>query len=148
MKRAMFLALGAVFGFTLSRSGAADFGFIQGMFLLTNLQLYGILAAGVGFTAPGLWLLQRYGRTATGERIRFTVKTAHAGNLVGGAMFGVGWAMTGMCPGPIFVNLGEGKLYAIPALAGALFGAWLFGATRARIERPLRLSALPPAPTA
>ncbi|MEZ4404899.1 MAG: hypothetical protein R3A52_00195 [Polyangiales bacterium] len=42
----------------------------------------------------------------------------------------------------------RGKLYAIPALAGALFGAWLFGATRARIERPLRLSALPPAPTA
>lgn len=148
MKRAMFLALGVVFGFTLSRSGAADFGFIQGMFLLTNLQLYGILAAGVGFTAPGLWLLQRYGRTATGERVVFTVKTAHAGNLVGGAMFGVGWAMTGMCPGPIFVNLGEGKLYAIPALAGALFGAWLFGATRARIERPMRLSALPPAPTA
>ncbi|MEZ4404898.1 MAG: hypothetical protein R3A52_00190 [Polyangiales bacterium] len=67
MKRAMFLALGVVFGFTLSRSGAADFGFIQGMFLLTNLQLYGILAAGVGFTAPGLWLLQRYGRTATGS---------------------------------------------------------------------------------
>lgn len=146
MKRAMFLALGTVFGFTLSRSGAADFGFIQGMFLLTNLQLYGILAAGVGFTAPGLWLLQRYGRTATGEKIRFTVKTAHAGNLVGGAMFGVGWAMTGMCPGPIFVNLGEGKLYAVPALAGALFGAWLFGATRARIERPMRLSALPPEP--
>lgn len=147
MKRAMFLALGVVFGFTLSRSGAADFGFIQGMFLLTNLQLYGILAAGVGFTAPGLWLLQRYGRTATGEPIRFTVKSSHPGNLVGGAMFGVGWAMTGMCPGPIFVNLGEGKLYAVPALAGALFGAWLFGATRPRVERSMRLSALPPEPS-
>lgn len=146
--RGMFLALGAVFGFALSRSGAADFGFVQGMFQFTNLQLYGIIGAAVAVTAPGLWLLQRYGRTASGERVRFTVKSSHPGNLLGGALFGVGWAMTGMCPGPIFVNLGEGKLYALPALAGALVGAWLYGATRARIERPLRLSALPPAPEA
>lgn len=144
--RALFVLLGCVFGFTLSRSGAADYGFVQGMFQFTNLQLYGIIGAAVVVTAPGLWLLQRHGRTAAGERILFTVKSAHPGNLIGGALFGVGWAMTGMCPGPIFVNLGEGKLYALPALAGALVGAWLYGATRARIERPLRLSSLPPAP--
>ncbi|MEZ4391736.1 MAG: DUF6691 family protein [Polyangiales bacterium] len=111
--RGMFLALGAVFGFALSRSGAADFGFVQGMFQFTNLQLYGIIGAAVAVTAPGLWLLQRHGRTASGERVRFTVKSSHPGNLLGGALFGVGWAMTGMCPGPIFVNLGEGKLYAL-----------------------------------
>lgn len=143
MTKLAFVALGALFGFTLSRSGAADFGFIQGMFQLTNFQLYGILAASVAFTAPGLWWLGRHGRTLSGDPIRFKSKPVHRGNLLGGALFGVGWAMTGMCPGPIFVNLGEGKLYALTALFGALFGAWLFSATRERISSPLRLPPLP-----
>ena len=68
----MFLALilGTIFGFVLSRSGAADYDFIQGMFLFTNLQLYGIIGTAVVLTAPGLWLLKRYGRTATGGPLR------------------------------------------------------------------------------
>ena len=132
---ALYLVLGTVFGFVLSRSGAADFGVVQGMFLLQDFQLYGIIGVGVALTAPGLWLLHKRGHTLVS-------KQAHTGNLVGGALFGVGWAMTGMCPGPIFVNLGEGKLYAIPVLAGALFGTWLYGRTRAKLERPLGLPGL------
>ena len=61
------------------------------------------------------------------------------GNIVGGLLFGVGWSMAGMCPGPIFVNIGEGKLYAIAALAGALTGTALFGAVYPRIQRAMRL---------
>jgi hypothetical protein len=69
-------------------------------------------------------------------------KPEHPGNALGGAIFGVGWAITGMCPGPILVNLGEGKLYALGALAGALVGTLLFSALYERLQRPLRLPAL------
>jgi uncharacterized protein len=59
----LYVVLGTVFGFALSRSGAADYDYIQGMFLFERFQLYGILATGVLFTAPGLWLLKRRART-------------------------------------------------------------------------------------
>lgn len=138
----MFLILGTLFGLALSRSGAADYNFIQGMFLFTNLQLYGIIGAAVVFTAPGLWLIKRHGRSLTGARISVTPKPLHRGNLVGGVLFGIGWAITGMCPGPILVNIGEGKLYALAALAGGLAGAGLFGSLYPLLQRPLRLPPL------
>jgi uncharacterized membrane protein YedE/YeeE len=54
----------------------------------------------------------------------------HRGNVAGGVLFGIGWSLAGMCPGPILVNIGEGKVYALAALAGALTGAGAFGAGR------------------
>ena len=65
----LFLVLGTVFGFVLSRSGAADYDFIQNMFLFRSFQLYGIIGTAVVLTAPGLWALKRYGRTITGKAI-------------------------------------------------------------------------------
>lgn len=142
MLHALFLGLGLVFGLALSRSGAADYNFIQGMFLFTNFQLYGIIGTAVVLTAPGLWLLKRYGRTASGAPISWAPKPGHRGNVVGGAIFGVGWAITGMCPGPILVNVGEGKLYAVAALLGALVGAGAFGSLYQRLQAPLHLPPL------
>jgi uncharacterized membrane protein YedE/YeeE len=138
----LFVALGTVFGLALSRSGAADYDFIQGMFLFENFQLYGILATAVLLTAPGLWLIKRYGRTVFGIRIEVPPHARHRGNLIGGALFGVGWSITGMCPGPILVNIGEGKLYALAALAGALLGAGVFGSLYPRLQMPLHLPPL------
>ena len=138
----LYVILGALFGFALSRSGAADYDFIQGMFLLTNFQLYGIIGAAVAVTAPGLFLIKRYGRTATGAPIVIEAKPLHRGNLTGGILFGIGWSITGMCPGPILVNIGEGKVYALAALAGALAGAGLFGVAYPRLARPFGLPAL------
>jgi uncharacterized membrane protein YedE/YeeE len=130
-----YLALGIVFGFVLSRSGAADYNYIQGMFLFERFQLYGIIGAAVVFTAPGLWMIKRYGRTASGVRISVARKSLNAGTVFGSVLFGVGWSMTGLCPGPIFVNLGEGKFAALAALAGALTGAAAFGTLFPRIQR-------------
>jgi uncharacterized membrane protein YedE/YeeE len=138
----LFLTFGTIFGFLLSRSGAADYDFIQAMFLFENIQLYGIIGTAVVLTAPGLWLIRRYGRTAGGEPVRIEMKPRTRGNLVGGLLFGVGWSIAGMCPGPIFVNIGEGKIYAWAALAGALVGTALFGAVYPRLERPLKLPPL------
>jgi hypothetical protein len=134
-----YVLLGTIFGFVLSRSGAADYNFIQSMFLFTSFQLYGIIGTAVVLTMPGLLLLKRYGRTITGKPIAITLKPLNRGSAIGGALFGVGWSMAGMCPGPILVNIGEGKLYAIAALAGALAGAALFGAVYPRLQAPLHL---------
>lgn len=137
----LYLLLGTAFGFVLSRSGAADYDFIQGMFLFERFQLYGIIGTAVALTAPGLWLIKRYGRTALGRPIDIELKPMHRGNIAGGLLFGVGWSIAGMCPGPIFVNIGEGKIYALAALAGALTGTGVFGALYQRLQG---VFALPP----
>jgi uncharacterized membrane protein YedE/YeeE len=135
----VYMLLGVAFGFILSRSGAADYNFIQAMFLFTNVQLYGIIGVAVVVTALGLRLLRARGRTAGGAPLRIEAKPATRGNLAGGLIFGVGWSMAGMCPGPIFVNIGEGKVYALAALAGALLGAAIFGGAYRKLQGPFRL---------
>lgn len=139
---ALYLLLGTVFGLLLSRSGAADYDYIQGMFLFERVQLYGIIGTAVVLVAPGLWLIKRHGRTASGRPLQIERKAMNRGTVAGSLLFGVGWSITGMCPGPIFVNIGEGKLYAIAALAGALAGAGLFGALYDRLQAPLGLPPL------
>jgi uncharacterized membrane protein YedE/YeeE len=138
----LYLLLGTAFGFVLSRSGAADYNYIQAMFLFEEFQLYGIMGTAVALAAPALWAVKRIGRTwrgpvAIGPPRRFT-----PGNVAGGLLFGIGWSIAGMCPGPIFVNLGEGKLYALATLAGALAGAGVFGALYDRLQRVFGLPPL------
>lgn len=148
MMSLVYLALGAVFGFVLSRSGAADYDYIQGMFLFERFQLYGILATGVAFTSLGLIVVRRYGKTVFGTTISIDRKPFNRGTVAGSLIFGVGWSITGMCPGPILVNIGEGKVYALAALAGALVGAALFGAVYDAIQRPFGLPPIKkPAPS-
>ncbi len=137
-----FALMGTVFGWLLSRSGAADYDMVQGMFLFTSFQLWGIIGVAVMLTAPGLWLLKRRGRSASGAPLNLKPKPRHRGNLVGGALFGIGWSIAGMCPGPIFVNIGEGKVYALAALAGALVGSGAFGLLYQRLQALLRLPAV------
>ncbi len=146
MRNFMVLALGVAFGVVLSRSGAADYGYIQAMFLFEDFQLYGILATAVAVTLPGLMGLKRFGRTVSGEPLHVQSKPRHAGNVVGGLLFGIGWSITGMCPGPVAVNLGEGKLYALAAFVGVLAGTYLLGALYPRLQARLRLPALDQGP--
>jgi len=141
----LYVVLGTLFGYILSRSGAADYNFVQGMFLLTNFQLYGVIGSAIAITAPGLFLLKRLGRTAGGDPLTIETKPRHRGNIYGGILFGIGWSITGTCPGPIFVNLGEGKIYAVAALAGALVGAAAFGLGYATFARLLGLPGIPSA---
>lgn len=138
----VFVVFGVVFGWTLSRSGAADYDFIQKMFLFQDFQLYGIIGTAVALTAPGLWLIKRRGRTLTGAVVALGEKPRHRGNVIGGVLFGIGWSITGMCPGPMLVNVGEGKLYAIAALAGALVGAAVFGVLYPKLAPRIGMPAL------
>ncbi|HMR75491.1 MAG TPA: YeeE/YedE thiosulfate transporter family protein [Polyangiaceae bacterium] len=140
--QAVYLLFGVVFGWTLSRSGAGDYDLIQKMFLFQDFQLYGIIGTAVAITAPGLYLMKRRGRTAGGAPVALGEKPRHRGNVVGGILFGIGWSITGMCPGPILVNIGEGKLYALAALAGTLVGAALFGTSYPRLAPKMGLPPL------
>jgi uncharacterized membrane protein YedE/YeeE len=135
----LFVVLGIIFGFVLSRSGAADYNYIQSMFLFRSFQLYGIIGTAIAITAPGLWLIKRRGRTALGKPLKIELKPEHRGNIAGGFLFGIGWSMAGMCPGPILVNIGEGKIYALAALAGALVGAAILGGSYQRLQSAFRL---------
>jgi uncharacterized protein len=137
----VYVLLGTLFGFVLSRSGAADYDYIQGMFLFERFQLYGIIGMAVLLTAPGLRLIRRRGRTLGGDPLSIGPRPFHRGHIVGGLLFGAGWSIAGMCPGPILVNIGEGKLYAIAALAGALTGTTIFGVLYDRLRKPMRLPA-------
>lgn len=127
MERFWFLLAGTVFGFLLSRGGVSDFDYIQRMFLLQDFQMYGVIGAAVLAGAPVLFVMRRRGRGFRGQPLDFRPKPVHRGNVVGGILFGVGWALTGYCTGPLLVSLGEGKLYALAALAGVLAGVGLVG---------------------
>lgn len=144
MDRLLFLALGTAFGFVLFRCGATDYDTVQRMFLLQDFQLWGVIATAVAIAAPGLRLLRRHGRSAGGAPLAVKPKPRNPGNWVGGAIFGAGWSITGMCPGPIFVNLGAGRLHALAALAGALLGAALLASLYPRIAPGLRLPVAKP----
>ena len=138
----LYLLLGTIFGFVLSRSGAADYDYIQAMFLLKSIQLYGVMGAAVLITMPGLWAIRRWGRTSSGQPIAIEHKRLNGGTIAGAVLFGVGWSITGMCPGPMFVNVGEGKIYALAALAGAFAGAALFGAVYESLQTTFGLAPL------
>lgn len=142
MRTLSFVLVGLVFGWLLSRSGAADYDYVQGMFLFTEFQLYGVIGTAVALLVPGLWLAKRRGRTLGGAPLSVRDKPLHRGSVAGGLLFGVGWSMTGMCPGPMFVNIGEGKIYALAALAGALVGTALLGVLYPKLVAPFRLTPL------
>ncbi len=141
-QNAIFLILGTSFGFALSRGGATDYDVIQRMFLLESFQLYGILGTAVLITGLGLRWMEARGRRMGGAPLAIRPKPFNRGTIAGSLLFGVGWSMTGMCPGPVLVNIGEGKLYALPAFAGVLAGTWWVGRFYDRLRVPM---GLPPA---
>lgn len=143
----LYVLLGTAFGFVLSRSGAADYDMVQGMFLFERFQLYGIIGVAVVITAAGLLVIRKRGRTAFGSPVAFEEKSLHRGSAIGGLLFGIGWSIAGMCPGPILVNIGEGKIYAFAALAGALVGAGVFGTLYTRLQGVFGLPTIAPSPT-
>ena len=111
------------------------------MFLFERFQLYGIIGAIVVLTAPGLWLIKRHDRTAFGRPTNVELKPAHHGNIASGLLFGADWSIAGMCPGPILVNIGEGKIYALVAF-GECPGQR--GTVRRALSSPATPFALPP----
>jgi uncharacterized membrane protein YedE/YeeE len=128
MKLTLRAALvGLLLGFSLSWMGFTDFREVHRMLVLADLRLLLTFAGGVTLTALLLLVLAR-GR-------RRPPRPIHKGTIVGGLLFGIGWAVTGACPGAALAQLGEGRLPAALTLAGIFAGVLLHRAVHARFLR-------------
>ncbi|NUP96038.1 MAG: YeeE/YedE family protein [Planctomycetaceae bacterium] len=126
MKALLFVASGALFGFLLSAARATDYAAIHGMFKLTDLHLFGVIGVAIATAALGLFVLKRAGaRSLAGAPISLAHKPYHKAVFLGGIVFGVGWALSGTCPGTALAQLGEGKAYALATVLGIVGGTWL-----------------------
>lgn len=122
------IASGLVLGFTLSRIGFSDFGVIHRMFTLADLRPFLAFMGGTVSVWLGYLLLARW----AGER-RMPHQPLHKGTLPGSLLYGVGWALTGACPGVPLVQLGEGYLSSLFTAAGIIIGMLLFKVLNARV---------------
>lgn len=113
------LAFGLALGFVLARSGFSDWSEVNAMFRFERWRLLIAFATAVGLLVP-LWLwLRRRAHT-------LAPRPLHPGSLVGGLLFGTGWALSGACPSIALVQLGQGKLLALCTLSGILLGNLLY----------------------
>jgi uncharacterized membrane protein YedE/YeeE len=128
MIRILFILLGSVFGFLMSRAGATQFDFYAQLFLFQDLQLLWVILAAVSTGMLGVLLFKRFKVKAVvdGARLSFEGKPRKPGLIIGALLFGIGWGVTGMCPGSAAVMLGEGKVITLAAGFGMLFGTWLY----------------------
>ncbi len=105
-------------GFILTRIGFADYSEVHKMFTFTELNLFLTFCGGVGISAAGYWSMRRL-RGIAG-------KPYHPGTIVGGIIFGLGWAITGACPSVALIMIGGGQFAAFATLAGVVIGTWTY----------------------
>jgi uncharacterized membrane protein YedE/YeeE len=131
-----YFALGTLFGIVLIKSEAVSWFRIQEMFRFHSFQMYGVICSAVVVAGLSIALLRRAGvPTLAGESIAIPARTLGKGHRywIGGSVFGVGWALTGACPGPLFALTGAGiGVYGVAALS-ALAGTWAYGYLRAHL---------------
>lgn len=128
-----YLATGAAFGIVLVKTEVISWYRIQEMFRFQSFHMYGVLGSAMVTAMIGIEILRRSGaRALTGEAIALAPK--HLGKAyrywIGGSIFGVGWALTGACPGPLFALVGSGATVYIAVGLAALVGTWTYGLVR------------------
>ena len=130
-----FILAGVLFGIVMSKSEAISWFRIQEMFRFQSFHMYGIIGTAVVLGAIATYLLKKYKmRDYQGNPIVFQPKQMSVPRyLLGGIIFGLGWAMTGACPGPMFVNIGFSYWAILVAIAGGLAGTYAYGAIRERL---------------
>ena len=135
MKFIKFLLLGIVFGVVMAKSEAISWFRIQEMFRFQSFHMYGIIGTGVVLGVTGVALIKKFGiRDYHGRPIVFEPKERSIPRyLLGGSIFGLGWALTGACPGPIVVNIGYGFLSMAIVFFFAVAGTFLYGVFRNRL---------------
>lgn len=127
MKNLSYLGLGVVFGLALTKGEAISWFRIQEMFHFQSIHMYGIFMTAVPVGALSLFLLRRLRiRTLQGDLIQIPRKPYHHGVIIGGLIFGFGWALTGACPGPLYAQIGGGYLVTIITFLSALAGTWVY----------------------
>jgi uncharacterized protein len=129
-----YLIAGLLFGILLVKAEVISWYRIQEMFRLQSFHMYGVIGSAVAVGALSVWLIKKFNiKTIYGEPIEFHPKKFNKGNVVGGLLFGFGWAMTGACPGPLFAQIGTGAFVIIATLLSAIAGTWVYGLIRDRL---------------
>ena len=128
MKNIKFLIYGIIFGIILTKAEVISWFRIQEMFRFQAFHMYGIIGSAVVVGAISILIIKKLKlKSSNGEAIIFPAKPYDKGLIIGGTMFGLGWALTGACPGPIFAIIGNGYSVFLVTLIFATFGAWIYG---------------------
>lgn len=128
MKNIKFLIFGIVFGIVLTKAEVISWFRIQEMFRFQSFHMYGIIGSAVVVGMLSILLLKKLNiKDFKGKDIIFLKKPFNKGFVIGGILFGLGWALTGACPGPIFALIGNGYSIFVVTMIFALFGAWIYG---------------------
>jgi uncharacterized membrane protein YedE/YeeE len=129
-----YLPAGILFGFFLTKAEVISWFRIQEMFLLKSFHMYGVIGSAVVTGFLSLQIIKRLKIKSLEDRpIQVQPKTFHKGQIFGGLLFGFGWAMTGACPGPLFIQIGTGATIIIISLISAIAGTWLYGKLQAHL---------------
>lgn len=130
-----YILAGILFGIILVKSEAASWFRIQEMFRFQSFHMYGIIGTAVLLGVISVWLIKKFKLKDTdGLPIAFADKDpSYSRYIIGGVIFGLGWALTGVCPGPMFVNLGYGYLAMGVVIIGALGGTYLYGVIKDKL---------------
>jgi uncharacterized membrane protein YedE/YeeE len=129
MKFLKFLIVGVIFGIVMAKSEAFSWYRIQEMFRFQSFHMYGIIGTAVVLGVLGVALIKKFKiRDFSGNAILFHPKDkAYPRYIFGGTLFGLGWALSGACPGPMVVNIGYGYLPFIIVFLFAALGTFLYG---------------------
>ena len=127
-----YLLVGLAFGSVMIKSEAASWYRIQEMFRFQSFHMYGVIGSAVLTGILSTWLLRRMRHTAlNGQEIKIAPKApTYPRYVLGGLIFGLGWGLAGVCPGPVFALVGSGVTSMLVVLAFALLGTWLYGVLR------------------
>lgn len=134
MKNLKYLFLGALFGIVLVKSQVVSWFRIQEMFRLQAFYMYGTIGSAIVVGMISILLIKRFNlKTIDKRSIVIPDKKFHWGNVWDGLIFGLGWAVTGACPGPLFAQIGSGFLVIALTLLSAIGGTWVYGLLREKL---------------
>lgn len=129
-----YLIAGILFGIILIKAEVISWFRIQEMFRLQSFHMYGVIGSAVMVGVISVWLIRKFNiKTIYGEPIEFVNRKLNKGNVLGGLLFGAGWALTGACPGPLFAQIGTGATATLITLLSAIAGTWCYGLLRDKL---------------
>ncbi|GEP91107.1 hypothetical protein SAMN05660909_01832 [Chitinophaga terrae (ex Kim and Jung 2007)] len=134
MKNIKFLVAGVFFGIVLVKAQVISWFRIQEMFQLTSFHMYGVIGTAVVTGIISIQLIKKFKiKTFSGDPIFVEPKKFDKGQIIGGLIFGLGWAITGACPGPLFAQIGSGFTVVAITLLSAIAGTWVYGLLSSRL---------------
>lgn len=135
MKYIKFILLGVLFGIVATKSEIISWYRIQEMFRFQSFHMYGVIGSAVVIGIIGVALMKRFKlKDIQGEVIHFNPKDITVPRyLIGGIIFGLGWGLTGACPGPMFALVGNGVLVMLVVIVFALLGTLAYGMLRDKL---------------